>query len=80
MCGTCTLTHHNPSTLFYSLIITNFRNLEAILFDCDGVLAETERDGHRISFNNAFTDAAIEEEWSVERYGKLLVRQYQYEL
>ena len=23
-------------------------------FDCDGVLVDTERDGHRISFNEAF--------------------------
>ena len=30
------------------------KTLEAILFDCDGVLAETERDGHRQSFNRAF--------------------------
>lgn len=27
---------------------------EALLFDCDGVLVDTERDGHRISFNQAF--------------------------
>ncbi len=26
----------------------------ALLFDCDGVLVDTERDGHRISFNEAF--------------------------
>ena len=46
--------------------------LEAILFDCDGVLADTERDGHRISFNLAFKNNGIDEEWSEERYGKLL--------
>ena len=27
---------------------------EAVLFDCDGVIAETERDGHRVAFNEAF--------------------------
>ena len=27
---------------------------EAVLFDCDGVLVDTERDGHRIAFNEAF--------------------------
>ena len=27
---------------------------DALLFDCDGVIAETERDAHRISFNQAF--------------------------
>jgi len=46
--------------------------LEAILFDCDGVLADTERDGHRLAFNVAFANSGIEEEWGVERYGKLL--------
>jgi hypothetical protein len=25
--------------------------LDAVFFDCDGVLADTERDGHRIAFN-----------------------------
>jgi len=48
------------------------KTLEAILFDCDGVLAETERDGHRQSFNRAFEMKGLEDEWSVERYGKLL--------
>lgn len=27
---------------------------DALLFDCDGVLVDTEKDGHRISFNQAF--------------------------
>jgi len=48
------------------------KSLEAILFDCDGVLADTERDGHRLAFNIAFKDSGIDEEWSEERYGKLL--------
>jgi hypothetical protein len=46
--------------------------LDAILFDCDGVLADTERDGHRISFNMAFASFGIAEVWDEERYGKLL--------
>jgi len=28
----------------------------ALLFDCDGVLVDTEKDGHRISFNEAFAE------------------------
>ena len=28
--------------------------MAAIIFDCDGVLADTERDGHRVAFNQAF--------------------------
>ena len=29
----------------------------ALIFDCDGVLADTERDGHRPAFNQAFAEA-----------------------
>jgi beta-phosphoglucomutase-like phosphatase (HAD superfamily) len=28
----------------------------ALLLDCDGTLAETERDGHRLAFNKAFKE------------------------
>ena len=48
------------------------QKLEAILFDCDGVLADTERDGHRLAFNIAFKDNGIDESWDEARYGKLL--------
>lgn len=48
------------------------KSLEAILFDCDGVIADTERDGHRISFNIAFQENGIDETWDEQRYGKLL--------
>ena len=48
------------------------KKLEAILFDCDGVLADTERDGHRLAFNIAFKDNGIDESWDEARYGKLL--------
>jgi HAD superfamily hydrolase (TIGR01509 family) len=46
--------------------------MEALLFDCDGVLADTERDGHRVAFNRAFAEAGLKVEWSVEVYGRLL--------
>ena len=46
--------------------------LEAILFDCDGVLADTERDGHREAFNQAFAENNLDLVWDVERYGILL--------
>lgn len=46
--------------------------LQALLFDCDGVLVDTERDGHRVAFNLAFRDAGLAVDWSVERYGELL--------
>ena len=46
--------------------------LRALIFDVDGTLAETERDGHRVAFNRAFRDAGLPWEWSVEEYGRLL--------
>ena len=45
---------------------------QALLFDCDGVLVDTERDGHRIAFNQAFKDKHLPHEWDVDTYGKLL--------
>jgi len=46
--------------------------LQAFLFDVDGTLADTERDGHRVAFNRAFDEYGIDWNWSVETYGKLL--------
>jgi beta-phosphoglucomutase-like phosphatase (HAD superfamily) len=46
--------------------------LAAIIFDVDGTLADTERDGHRVAFNAAFADAGLDWEWSVPLYGELL--------
>lgn len=38
----------------------------------DGVLADTERDGHRPAFNQAFEESQLDTVWDVVRYGKLL--------
>ena len=46
--------------------------MKAIIFDCDGVLADTERDGHRVAFNKAFVEKGFPIEWNVELYGELL--------
>lgn len=46
--------------------------LKALIFDVDGTLADTERDGHRIAFNKAFSDAKLDWNWDVETYGVLL--------
>jgi HAD superfamily hydrolase (TIGR01509 family) len=46
--------------------------MQALIFDCDGVLVDTERDGHRAAFNHAFADLGIDSDWSVDRYGELL--------
>ncbi|XP_065874025.1 CBBY-like protein [Euphorbia lathyris] len=44
----------------------------ALLFDCDGVLVDTEKDGHRISFNDTFNEKELGVTWDVDLYGELL--------
>lgn len=46
--------------------------LKALLFDVDGTLADTERDGHRVAFNKAFADFGLPWNWDVALYGQLL--------
>src|ERR1700730_294147 len=46
--------------------------MEALIFDCDGVLVDTERDGHRVAFNRAFAALDLPFEWNVAEYGRLL--------
>jgi beta-phosphoglucomutase-like phosphatase (HAD superfamily) len=46
--------------------------IKALLFDVDGTLADTERDGHRIAFNRAFAQAGLDWEWTEDLYGRLL--------
>jgi HAD superfamily hydrolase (TIGR01509 family) len=46
--------------------------LEALIFDVDGTLADTERDGHRVAFNQAFVEAGLDWRWDVALYGELL--------
>ncbi len=46
--------------------------MPALIFDCDGVLADTERDGHRPAFNQTFAEAGLDVQWSVEEYGEKL--------
>jgi len=36
------------------------------------VLAETERDGHRVCFNGAFKEKGLPSVWDVDTYGELL--------
>jgi HAD superfamily hydrolase (TIGR01509 family) len=67
--GTCARTTSTPLQLS--------AKLDAVFFDCDGVLADTERDGHRIAFNQGFKEKDLRDndgklmEWEVEQYGKL---------
>lgn len=46
--------------------------LQAIVFDVDGTLVDSERDGHRVAFNQAFEEAGLPDRWDVELYGRLL--------
>jgi phosphoglycolate phosphatase-like HAD superfamily hydrolase len=46
--------------------------LKALFFDQDGVIAETERDGHRVAFNKAFSEFNLGFQWNVQEYGNLL--------
>lgn len=46
--------------------------LDALIFDCDGVLADTERDAHRVAFNLAFEVEGLDVQWDEALYGKLL--------
>lgn len=47
-------------------------SVKAILFDVDGTIAETERDGHLVAFNAAFKAFGLPWQWSTQTYGRLL--------
>lgn len=46
--------------------------LRALIWDVDGTVAETERDGHRVAFNQAFEEMGLAWQWDVPTYGSLL--------
>lgn len=46
--------------------------MTTLIFDCDGVLADTERFGHLPAFNATFREFGLPAEWSAEEYGRLL--------
>jgi len=46
--------------------------LRALIWDVDGTVAETERDGHRVAFNRAFAEAGLPWTWDVGEYAELL--------
>jgi HAD superfamily hydrolase (TIGR01509 family) len=46
--------------------------LKAIFWDQDGVIIDTEKDGHRVAFNKMFNEVGYDFQWSVEVYGELL--------
>jgi HAD superfamily hydrolase (TIGR01509 family) len=46
--------------------------IRAFIFDQDGVIVDTERDGHRVAFNRTFAEFGFSAEWGVEEYHDLL--------
>lgn len=62
-----TVAYEKPALLFRSM-----NTLKALIFDIDGTLADTERDGHRVAFNAAFEEAGLPWRWDARLYGKLL--------
>jgi HAD superfamily hydrolase (TIGR01509 family) len=44
----------------------------ALIFDCDGVLADTEPDGHLVAFNRMWKKLGVPWQWSKEQYGEKL--------
>ena len=46
--------------------------LRALVWDVDGTLAETEHDGHRVAFNQAFAEHGLPWHWDETLYRELL--------
>jgi HAD superfamily hydrolase (TIGR01509 family) len=46
--------------------------LEAVVFDVDGTLVDSERHGHRVAFNRAFEAFDLPYRWDEDLYGDLL--------
>ncbi|GIM96717.1 HAD-IA family hydrolase [Paractinoplanes toevensis] len=46
--------------------------MTALIFDCDGVLADTERHGHLPAFNATFEQFGLPVRWSEREYGEKL--------
>src|SRR5664279_2705306 len=46
--------------------------VSALIFDCDGVLADTERDGHLAAFNQTFSEFGLPLRWTEAEYAAKL--------
>jgi HAD superfamily hydrolase (TIGR01509 family) len=46
--------------------------VNTLIFDCDGVLSDTERDGHLPAFNQTFREFGLPVTWSEADYGEKL--------
>lgn len=47
--------------------------IDGVIFDVDGTLVDSERDGHRVAFNRAFEEEGLPDRWDPDLYGDLLV-------
>jgi HAD superfamily hydrolase (TIGR01509 family) len=45
---------------------------KVLLYDCDGVLGDTEQYGHLVAFNQMWEEFGVPWSWSVEQYGRKL--------
>src|SRR5665213_684988 len=55
-------------------MVTGVTGMSALVFDCDGVLADTERYGHLPAFNQMFAEFGLPVHWSEDEYAiKLLI-------
>jgi HAD superfamily hydrolase (TIGR01509 family) len=43
---------------------------KALIFDCDGVLGDTERDGHLVAFNQMWRENGVNWQWSLAQYAE----------
>ncbi|MFO7663014.1 MAG: HAD-IA family hydrolase [Chloroflexota bacterium] len=41
---------------------------KTLIFDCDGVLADTEKDGHLVAFNRMWREQGVNWQWSFAQY------------
>ena len=72
-----TLPHQNPYRIFTKNLAVKAGSDYALIFDCDGVIIETE-ELHRLAYNAAFQQAGVEVNgepvvWSTEYYDVLQV-------
>jgi len=45
---------------------------KVLIYDCDGVLGDTEQYGHLVAFNQMWREMGVPWQWTVEEYGRKL--------
>lgn len=53
-------------------VVSRPEQCDAVVFDVDGTLVDSERDGHRVAFNAAFAEHGLPYHWDAEEYGHWL--------